>query len=124
MNPPKVIGAAALVLLLLTWLGIRYIAAISQDDWPVLWTLAFIVAGCAAFFAAFSDRKNFPEKKWDFNPRRGVLYFFLGWVIFPLMIALDALARTALALDRILLGTLAMPLLRGIAGTFTENPGV
>lgn len=76
------------------------------------------------FFIAFYDRKNFPEKAWDFNPKRGVLYFFLGWIIFPVLIGVKALSGTDFTLSGMVIGTLAMSVLIGILGTFTENVGV
>ena len=124
MKPRKLVGAVAFGLLLLLGLGIRYIAGIPQDDWTPLCSLAYLVAICVAFFAAFYDRKNLPEKTWDFNPRRGIMYFCLGWIIFPVMMAVDALSGADFTLTRMLLATLAMSTLVGIAGMFTENVGV
>lgn len=124
MNPRKLIGAAAFGLLLLLGLGIRYIEGTPQDDWDPLWSLAYVVSLCMTFIIAFYDRKNLPEKTWDFNPKRGVLYFFLGWIIFPVMIGVEALSGTDLTLSRMVMGTLAMSVLIGILGTFTENVGV
>lgn len=118
------IGAVALGLLLLVGLGIRYIAGISQDDWDPIWSLAYALGVGVALFTAFYDRKNFPEKTWDFNPKRGILYFFLGWIIFPVMIGVEAIFGTEFTLSRMALGTLAMSVLVGIVGTFTENVGV
>ena len=118
------IGAAALGLLVLLGLGIRYIAGMPQDDWNPLWSMAYVVALCVALFAAFYDRKNFPEKTWDYNPKRGILYFFLGWIIFPVMIGVELISGTDFTLTRMLVGTLALSVLVGIFGTFTENVGV
>lgn len=69
-------------------------------------------------------RRNLPAKTWDFDPKRGVLYFFLGWVIFPALIGIEALFGTDFTLGRMVIGTLAMSVLIGILGTFTENVGV
>lgn len=123
MNPRKVVGAVALSLLMLMGLGIRYITGIPQDSWDPLWVIAYVVALCVALFTAFYDRKNFPEKTWDYNPKRGVLYFFLGWIIFPVMIGVEAISGTDLMLGRMLVGTLALSVLVGILGMFTENVG-
>ena len=124
MSPRKLIGAVALGLLLLLALAIRYIAGIPQDDWNPLWSLVYVVGLCVALFMAFYDRKNFPEKTWDFNLKRGVFYFFLGWIIFPLMMVIDAISGADLTLSGMAMGTFVLSVLIGIAGTFTENVGV
>lgn len=124
MNPRKLVGAVALGLLLLLGFASRHVPALSQDDWGTWWNLAYLIATCGALFAAFYDRKNFPEKTWDFNPKRGVQYFFLGWIIFPVIIGIEAISGTDFTFSRMLLGTLTLSVLIGIAGTFTENVGV
>jgi hypothetical protein len=124
LNPRKLIGAVALGLLLLLGLGSRFVPGLSQDNWGTGWNLAYVLAVCAALFAAFYDRKNFPEKTWDFNPKRGLMFFFLGWIIFPIMIGVEALSGTDFTLSRMVLGTLSLSVLVGIFGTFTENVGV
>lgn len=73
---------------------------------------------------AFYDRRSFPGKVWDFNPKRGVLYFLLGWIIFPSMMVLDAIFGAGLTLGGMAAGTLFASVFIGIAGTFTENIGV
>ncbi len=124
MSPRKLIGAFALGLLLLLGVGSRYVPGLSQDHWGTWWNLAYAVAVCTALFAAFYDRKNFSKKTWDFNPKRGVSYFFFGWVLFPVMIGVDAMFGTDFTLGRMVLGTLALSVLVAIVGTFTENVGV
>lgn len=124
MNLRKLIGAVALGLLLLLALAIRYIAGIPQDGWNLWWSLAYVVALCVALFMALYDRKNLPEKMWDFNPKRGVLYFLLGWVLFPLMMAVNHVFGAEFTLSGMVFGTLIMSVFVGIAGTFTENVGV
>ena len=124
MNRRKVIGSVALGFLLLLALGLRYIGGISEDDWDSLWSIAYVLALCVALVTTFYDRKNSPETAWDFNPGRGVLYFFLGWIIFPIMIGVEAILGTDFSLSRMVLGTLAMSVLVGVLGTFTENVGV
>ena len=124
LNKRKMIGAAALGLFVLVGLGIRYIVGIPEDAWNPLWAMAYIAALCAALFTAVYDRKDFPEKTWDYNPKRGVLYFFLGWIIFPVMIGVEAISGADFTLSRMLVGTLALSVLVGILGTFTENVGV
>jgi hypothetical protein len=123
LNRRKLIGAGALGLLLLFGPGSRYVLGLSPDDWGIWWKLTYASAVCAALFAALYDRRNLPEKTWDFNPKRGVLYFFLGWIIFPVMIGADAVFGTDFTLTGIVVGTFAMSVLVGIFGTFTENVG-
>ena len=124
MNPRKVFGVVALGLLLLLGLALRYIAGISQDEWDLTWSIAYVLGLCVASFMAFYDRKNFPEKTWDFNPKRGASYFFLGWIIFPLMMVIDAISGADLTLGGMATGTFFLSVLIGITGTFTENVGV
>ena len=124
LNRRRLMGAVALGLLLLLGLAGRYVPGLSQDDWGTWWKLAYVIAVGAALFAAFYDRKNFPEKTWDFNPKRGLLYFFLGWFIFPVMIGVEAISGTDFTFSRMVLGTLALSVLVGIFGTFTESVGV
>jgi hypothetical protein len=120
----KRIGLAAFCVLLLLGLGVRHIAGIRQDEWSPLWGMLYIVALGVAFISGFFDRKNLPEKTWDYNPKRGLLYFCLGWMIFPVMIGVEALVGTNFTLAGMLVSTLALSVLMGIAGTFTENVGV
>ena len=124
LNTRKLIGAVALSLLLLLALAVRYIADIPQDAWKPLWSFAYVLVLCVALFMAFYDRKIFPEKAWDFNPKRGVLYFFLGWIIFPFMMVIDAIFGVEFTMSGMAVGTFVMSVLIGIAGTFTENVGV
>lgn len=124
MNRRKLIGAVAFGLLLLFGLAGRYFPQLSQGDWSSLSKLAYVIALCAALFAAFYDRENFPEKAWDFNPKRGILYFFFGWIIFPVMIGIEAISGTDFTLSGMVMGTLVLSVLIGIFGTFTENIGV
>lgn len=97
---------------------------LSQDNWSIGWKLAFGVAVCAAFLVTFYDKKNLPKKLWDLNPKRGFLYFVLGWLIFPVMIGFRAMSGNDLELTEVLLITLGMSALIGIVGTFTENVGI
>lgn len=117
-------GATALGLLLLFGLVSRYVPGLSQDDWGTWWKLAYVLATCAALFSAFYDRENFPEKTWDYNPKRGLQYFVFGWIIFRVLIAIEAVSGTDFTLSRMVLGTLALSVLVGILGMFTENVGV
>ncbi len=96
----------------------------AQEDWDLLWSLAYILALCIALFMAFYDRKNFPKTTWAFNPKRGVLYFFFGWMIFPIIIGVDLVLGADFNFAGMVFGTLFMSIFIGILGTFTENIGV
>lgn len=124
LNPRKLIGAVALSLLLLLALAVRYLAGIPQDAWDPLWSLIYFLGLCVAFIVTFYDRTNLPEKVWDFNPKRGILYFFLGWIIFPFMMVIDAAFGIEFTMSGMAVGTVVMSVFIGIAGTFTENVGV
>jgi hypothetical protein len=124
LNPRKLIGAVLLGLLLLVALGSRYVAGIPQDDWSPLWNAAYVAGLCVAMFLALYDRKDLPEKMWDFNPGRGLLYFFAGWIIFPLMMVVDGIFGAEFTLSGMAAVTFILSVLAGIAGTFTENVGV
>ena len=120
MNPRKIIGALAFV-------GLLIFGAISksnQADWEPIARITFVLAVCGAFLIAFYDRRNLPEKAWDFDPKRGFLYFCFGWILFPIMIAADAFTEADFSWSEILVGTFIMSILIGIAGTFTENVGI
>jgi hypothetical protein len=124
MKRRQVIGAVAFGLLLLLGLVLRYVAGFSQVDVNPVLSLAYVAALCLTMFLAFYDRTNFPDKTWDFKPKRGLLYFLLSWLIFPLMMVVDAISGADFTLTRMAVGTLIMSLLIGLAGTFMENVGV
>jgi hypothetical protein len=121
LNQRKLMGAVALGLLLLLGWASRYVLGLSADDWGTGWKLAYAVTVCTALVAAFYDRRNVPEKTWDFNPKRGLLCFLLGWIIFPVMIGINAASGTNFTLSGMVVATLALSVLVGIAGTFTEH---
>lgn len=124
LNRRKLIGLIALCLLLaFGWIS-QTVPPLSQDVWALGWKIAFVVAMCISFLAAFYDRKNLPQKLWDYNPRRGLLYFFFGWLIFPVMIGINAASGADFTINGMVLGTLGLSALIGIVGTFTENVGI
>ncbi|MCW4462665.1 hypothetical protein OK349_13185 [Sphingomonas sp. BT-65] len=118
------IGAAALGALLLLALAVRYIAGIRQENWGFWWSLAFGLGICVTFFMAIYDPKNCPKTNWDFNPKRGFLYFLLGWMIFPLGLAIRTAMGGSFTLGAMFVFTFAMSVLIGIVGTFTKDVGV
>lgn len=124
LNPRKLIGSVALGLLLLFGLVSRHVNWLSQEEWGSLWKLAYVSALCAALIAAFYDQENLAKETWNFNPKRGLLYFLLGWFIFPVMIGIEIISGDDLTLSGMVLGTLILSVLIGIVGIFTENVGV
>lgn len=125
MNRRKLIGAIALVALFGFAFGFGPEGRISQTEWGTGGSLVFAVAICGALFAAFYDRKNLPKKAFDFNPKRGMLYFMLGWVLFPILFVLRwGVKDLDFSMAELAAGTLVMSVLIGIVGTFTENTGI
>lgn len=124
LNPRILIGSVAFGMLLLFGLVSRYVEGLSPEDWGSLWKLAYGFAMCAALFAVFYDKENFAEKTWDFNPKRGLLYFVLGWIIFPVMIGIEIVSGADFTVGGMVLGTIGLSVLLGIIGTFTENVGI
>ena len=120
MNPRKLVGGIAFVGLLI----FGAFSKSSHDDWNALQSLAFIIAICGAMILTLYDRGNLPRKVWDFNPKRGLLYFCLGWILFPVMIAVASFSQADFSWAGMLAGTFAMSIFIGIAGTFTENVGI
>lgn len=125
MNRRKLIGGIALVLLAGWAFGFGPEGRFSQAEWSTWGKLVFAVAICGALFAAFYDRKNLPQKAFDFSPKRGLLYFMLGWFLFPVLLMFRWGWRDLdYSVAELALGTLCMSVLIGIVGTFTENTGI
>ena len=64
------------------------------------------------------------KQSWDFNPKRGLFYFLMGWVVFPLLIVVESISGADISLSRMFVGTFVLSALVGVFGTFTENIGV
>lgn len=63
-------------------------------------------------------------KAFDFNPSRGLLYFILGFFIFPIVAIIKAVFGAELSLSSMLLFTLVGSTAAGIVGVFTEHIGM
>jgi hypothetical protein len=98
---------------------------IAPMPWGTGLRLAFAAALGGALFAAFYDRKNLPKKAFDFSPRRGLQYFLMGWLLFPIALLWRwGMRDMDFSVADLAAGTLVMSLLIGIVGTFTENSGI
>lgn len=125
MNRRKLIGGIALLALMGFAFGFGPEGRIVPNQWGTGVKLVFAVAICSALFAAFYDRKNLPAKTWDFSPKRGLLYFLLGWFLFPILLGFKiAFGEIDVTLGQIAATTLVLSVLAGIVGTFTENTGI
>lgn len=125
MNRRKLIGGIALLALMSFAFGFGPEGRIVPNQWGTGVKLAFAIAICSALFAAFYDRKNLPRKAFDYNPKRGLLYFLAGWILFPIMLVWRWGVRDMdYSVAELALGTLVMSVLVGIIDTFTENTGI
>ncbi len=124
MSPRKLVGAIGLAILLCVGIAARFGWPSYSDDWETGWRIIYAFAMCAALLLAFYDRRNFPKKTWDFNPRRGLLYFCLGWVLFPVLALIRSVSGAEFTSAGVFVFTLLMSVLIGVFGTFTENVGV
>lgn len=125
MNRRKLIGGIALLALMGFAFGFGPEGRIVQNQWGTGVKLVFAVAICSALFAAFYDRKNLPKKAFDFNPKRGLLFFLLGWILLPVLLVFRwGMKDMDYSVADLAVGTLVMSVLIGIIGTFTENTGI
>lgn len=125
MNRRKLIGGIALLALMGFAFGFGPEGRIVQNQWGTGVKLVFAVAICSALFAAFYDRKNLPKKAFDFNPKRGLMYFLLGWILLPVLLVFRwGMKDMDYSVADLAVGTLVMSVLIGIIGTFTENTGI
>ena len=120
MTSRKRLGWSALGALLVIGLAARSIVG---DEWPMLWTVVYVAAICYSFWL-LRETPDKSRKMWNYSPRRGLLYFLLGFVIFPITAALSALFGDPMSLTAAALFTLGMSVTIGVVGTFTENVGV
>ena len=125
LNRRKLVGAVMVVLLMGLAFGFGPEGRIAPMPWGTGFRLAFAAALGGALFAAFYDRKNLPKKPFDFSPMRGLQYFMLGWLLFPIALVWRwSVNSLDYSVTDLAAGTLVMSLLLGIVGTFTENTGI
>lgn len=124
MNTRQKWGMISVAVLLLIGFASDRIPEFSHDNLPSFVILAYIIALCCAIFAAFYDKRNFSGKTWDFNPKRGLLYFFFGFLIFPFLAAIEFIFGAGISLEGMIIFTLIGSVLIGILGIFTEHVGI
>ena len=124
MRTRKWIGVVAFIVLIITGFVIRFWFDIDPDEWHPLGSLAYVIALCITLIMAFYDPKDLPKKTFDYNPRRGLQYFLFGWIIFPVLLGIEAYSKANLSIETITVGTLVMSIFVGVIGMFTENVGI
>lgn len=124
MNTRQKWGMISIAVLLLVGFGSDRVPQFSHDNLPSFVILTYILALCCAIFVAFYDKRNFSGKMWDFNPRRGLLYFFLGFLIFPFLAAIEFIFGAEISLEGMIIFALIGSVLIGILGIFTEHVGI
>ena len=96
-----------------------------DEDYQAPWFVWIPTLGVLAWSLWQLREKPDPSSKtFDFNPRRGVLFFILGFLIFPFMLGMEAIFATDISLATAGLVTLGGSLLVGLIGTFTEHVGI
>ncbi len=109
--------------LLAVLLAIGGLARWLQSDWSLAWSIAFIVALCFAFWQ-LRETPSKPSKVFDFNPKRGLLFFVMGFVIFPFVALIGALFGDEITLVNVVMLTAFGSAFIGFIGVFTEHVGV
>lgn len=115
---------AYLTILILCIAGLIQAWAFEEgQSWPVY---VWIPLLAAAFWAVWvlRDPPDPSAKSFDFNPKRGLLYFFLGFFIFPIIALINAIFGAELSLGSMTLFTLVGSVFVGIVGIFTEHVGI
>ena len=111
------IAACSALILFQRWiLGEEY-----EAPWYV-WIPVLAILGWSIW--QLRERPDPNSKAMDFNPRRGVLYFFLGFLIFPVMVGMDAVFGADVSMTEAALVTGGGSVFIGLAGMFTEHVGV
>ena len=111
------ITVASVIVLIQTWaLDKSY-----QPPW-YLWLPVLAILGWSVW--QLRERPDPNSKAFDFNPKRGMLYFFCGFLIFPLMMGIDAVFGTDISMAETALITLGGSAFIGLAGVFTEHVAI
>jgi len=94
-----------------------------QQSWPVYVWLPILLLALWAIWT-LRDPPDPKAKAFDFNPKRGLLYFILGFFIFPLVAIINAVFGAELSTSYMLIFTAVGSTIAGIAGVFTEHIGI
>ncbi|WP_338302804.1 hypothetical protein [Erythrobacter sp. Dej080120_24] len=111
------IGLCSLIVLVKQWL----LGDEHEAPWFV-WIPILCVLGWSLW--QLREKPDPSSKAFDFNPRRGILFFFLGFLIFPLMLGINALFGADISFLNASLVTVGGSLFIGLVGTFTERVGI
>jgi hypothetical protein len=91
-----------------------------EAEWPwYVWVPILAMLGWSAW--QFRERPDPKMKAFDFNPKRGVVFFFLGFLIFPFMLGMNAIFGADISLPEVAIITIAGSLFVGLLGVFTEH---
>ena len=94
-----------------------------EQSWPVYAWLPILLLALWAIWT-LREPPDPKAKAFDFNPSRGLLYFILGFFIFPIVAIINAVFGAELSLSSMLLFTVVGSTVAGIAGVFTEHIGI
>ena len=131
---------AILILAGVIWLG-PWLSGADVDELPNALRWAVVAAMLIALFVVGRDQQrrdkqaetwvdnprksrlqNWAERRrTKFNPMRGVGFFFIGLIVFSVMIFVSALTRDVASVAGALAFVLVMSVLAGLIGRFTEK---
>lgn len=94
-----------------------------EQSWPIYVWLPILLLALWAIWT-LRDPPDPKAKAFDFSPSRGLLYFILGFFIFPIVAIINAVFGAELSLSSMLLFTVVGSTVVGIAGLFTEHIGI
>ncbi|TMM50145.1 hypothetical protein [Qipengyuania marisflavi] len=111
------IGLCSVLLLFQTW--------VLGDNFETPWFVWLPILGILGWSLWQLRAPPDPASKlFDFNPKRGLLYFFLGLLIFPLTLSIDAIFGADISMTDAALFTAGGSILIGLIGVFTEHVNV
>lgn len=118
MKPRKIAGGIALALLAI----LSFVIDLESESVGV--KLTYTLAILVAMFAAFCDKKNYEGLEVGFSPKRGAMYFLLGFLAFPLSLRVKAASGAEFSIESAMVFTVLASVLIGAIGTFTDIPGI